>query len=124
MTELRHAATAVLLAALLFVPAAGPSAKEPLIGTRQSLVFQQTCAHCHVRPGIGAPVLGDEDEWASRRAKGFETLVTHTVEGMGGMPPLGTCSFCTEDDLRRLVAFIAGFGALPEGTRERDEAAQ
>jgi cytochrome c5 len=26
------------------------------------------------------------------------------------MPPLGTCGFCTEDDLRRLIDFM-----VPEG---------
>ncbi len=105
-----------LAAAVLFVVSLGAAAlgtaTEPLIGERQARIFQQACAHCHVRPGIGVPVLGDAGEWAGRREQGFETLVAHTVEGYAGMPPLGTCSFCTEDDLRRLVAFIAGYASL------------
>ena len=105
------AATALLVVAL--AAATLGAATEPLIGERQARIFQQACAHCHVRPGIGVPVLGDVPEWAARREKGFDTLVAHTVDGFAGMPPLGTCSFCTEDDVRRLVAFIAGYPALP-----------
>jgi cytochrome c5 len=29
------------------------------------------------------------------------------------MPPLGTCGFCTEDDLRRLIDFMAPPEAAP-----------
>jgi len=107
------AATQVALTLLAFATLA--AAEDPLIGERQALIFQQTCVHCHVRPGIGVPLLGDGDEWEARRARGFETLLTRTVEGFRGMPPLGTCSFCTEDDLRRLVAFMAGYARVPDG---------
>jgi cytochrome c5 len=34
-------------------------------------------------------------------------MLANTVAGVRGMPPLGTCGFCTEDDLRRLIAFMA-----------------
>lgn len=89
------------------------SAEAPLLGERQARIFQQTCAHCHIRPIPLVPQLGDESEWVDRRARGFDELLAGTVNGVGGMPPLGTCSFCTEDDLRRLVAFIAGWGRVP-----------
>ncbi len=75
---------------------------------RETRVFQEICATCHAHAGIGVPVIGDEAEWQRRRSKGPALLLTHTVEGWGNMPPLGTCSFCSEAELRRLVAFIAG----------------
>jgi len=90
-------------------------AEEPLLGERQARIFQQACAQCHIQPIPGVPLLGDEAEWAPRRARGFDAVLAGTVNGVGGMPPLGTCSFCTEDDLRRLVAFMAGWGRLPDG---------
>jgi len=99
-----------LLASAAWVGAEPPV--QPLT-PREARVFQQVCAHCHVQPGIGVPLLGDEAEWAARRARGFDTLLVHTVEGRGGMPPLGTCGFCTEEDLRRLVAFLAGYARVP-----------
>lgn len=105
------------LAAAVSISATLGEADEPLLGRRQALIFQQACAHCHVRPGIGVPILGDPAEWEPRRAQGFDTLLANTVEGFGDMPPLGTCSYCTEDDLRRLVAFTAGYSAVPEAGR-------
>lgn len=81
----------------------GPSPLE----NRQKRAFSQICAQCHAGPGLGGPIVGDATEWKVRRAKGFEVLVANTVTGVGGMPPLGTCGFCTEDDFRRLVAFMA-----------------
>jgi cytochrome c5 len=61
------------------------------------------------------PLVGDAAAWEGRRAQGFETLLANTVNGVRDMPPLGTCGACSEDDLRRLVAFVAG---LPLPARE------
>jgi cytochrome c5 len=94
------------------------SAETTLVRERQALIYQQTCARCHMKPGIGVPLLGDDAAWAPKRAQGFDALVRHTVEGFGDMPPLGTCSACTEDDIRRLVAFVAGYDTLPSSEKE------
>ena len=91
------------------VAAAAPAGERVSLSPRQARVFQEICAVCHAWPGIGVPVVGDEAEWKPRRAKGFDTLLANTVNGFGGMPPLGTCSFCSEEDLRQLVSFVAGF---------------
>lgn len=81
--------------------------EQPVLSERQSKAFGQICARCHVRPGIGVPILGDTAEWEKRGAKGLEALVANTITGIGGMPPLGTCGFCSEDDFRHLAAFMA-----------------
>lgn len=54
------------------------------------------------------PLAGDESAWAPRRERGLAALVESTVNGVGGMPPLGTCSFCTQEDLELLIAYLAG----------------
>lgn len=74
----------------------------------ETRVLQQVCGACHARPGIGVPVMGDEAAWTPLREKGLERLLRNSVEGFGGMPPLGTCSWCSESELRRLVAWMAG----------------
>ena len=98
---------AVLCGFLLFgsVTVAHAGATLP---PRQARIHQQICATCHTRPGLGIPLLGDEAAWAPRRARGLDALVETTVRGVGGMPPLGTCSFCTREDLDVLVAYLAG----------------
>ncbi len=105
----------LLGAGAIALAAVAVRADGPLLAERQARLFQQACAHCHLRPGLGVPVLGDAAAWEERRARGLETLLANTVLGVGDMPPLGTCGACTEDDLRRLVAFLAGL-PLPGAT--------
>jgi len=88
-------------------PAPTP-APAPLLSERETYVLGAICGRCHVRPGIAVPLVGDAAEWDVRRRQGLEVLVQHTVLGVRGMPPLGTCGFCGEDELRRLAAFMAG----------------
>lgn len=110
MRGVRARLGATWLAAMIagLVGASGAAADESPLGDRQARLFQQACAHCHLRPGLGVPVVGDEADWNERRAQGFEALLANTVVGVRDMPPLGTCASCTEEDLRRLVAFLAG----------------
>lgn len=103
-----------MLAAGAAVTAGAADPEAPLLGARQARIFQQACARCHARPGIGVPLIGDEAAWRDRRERGFDALLATTVNGNLLMPPLGTCGACTEDDLRRLVAFVAGYAALPD----------
>ena len=93
-----------LLAALWI--AAAPALAEPL-DARLAQVYAQVCATCHQLPATGAPLTGDREAWRAAAAAGREAMLAHTVDGVRGMPPLGTCGFCTEDDLRRLIDFMA-----------------
>ncbi len=75
---------------------------------RENAVFGQICARCHARPDIGVPLIGDAAEWQRRGAAGFEQMVRNTIVGAGDMPPLGTCAFCTETEIRNLVQLLSG----------------
>jgi len=79
---------------------------------RQMALFNNNCVQCHLRPGVGAPLAGNAKDWQARKAQGEDTLLRHVVEGLKGMPPLGYCSACSEDDFRALIRLMAG---LPEG---------
>jgi len=95
------------MSVLLPLQGQAQSSPDKELTKREGYVLAQICAPCHARPGIGAPQIGDEAAWGPRRAAGFERLLTNTIEGYLGMPPLGTCSFCTEEELRRLVAILS-----------------
>jgi len=103
-------AWASVLLACGTTPPPPPPFTPVALSDREAHVFQQICAECHMRPGINSPTIGDDEAWQPRRAKGLDVLLTNTIEGRGQMPPLGTCSFCSEDELRRLVAFVSGLG--------------
>jgi cytochrome c5 len=112
---------AALAIGALVASAAAPGAADPPLGPRQARIYQQICAQCHARPGIGVPQVGDAAAWRDRAAPGLDALVASTVNGLRGMPPLGTCSFCSEDDFRELAAFMAGLPAPPAGSASAAE---
>ncbi|MGE0624015.1 MAG: cytochrome c5 family protein [Pseudomonadales bacterium] len=85
---------------------AGDVAAAP--SPEQMAQWTRNCALCHVRGEGGAPVLGDQAEWAVRAAKGEDVLLAHTLEGFNNMPPLGYCMDCEADDFRTLIRFMGG----------------
>jgi cytochrome c5 len=74
---------------------------------RQVQLFANNCIQCHAFEGSGAPNIGDAKAWEQRRAKGEEVLLRHVIEGFQGMPPLGYCSACNEQDFRAMVKVMA-----------------
>lgn len=92
--------------------------------TRLARIFVSTCAHCHLGPPRGVPRVGVPAEWNERETQDFDELVRHTIDGFRNMPPLGTCSYCTESDLRSLIALMVagsevGVPAATVGERTR-----
>lgn len=72
------------LAAARAAPVAVPvQVAEPRTGPQ---VYNQACIACHAPPdGVaGAPVVGDNEAWASRVEKGIETLTDHALNGFQG----------------------------------------
>lgn len=86
----------------------------PTLEPELALTYQSACASCHARAGTGAPLTGNDADWAERRARGSDALLARTVNGYRGMPPLGGCGRCSEADFRALVAYMAG---VAEGAR-------
>ena len=110
LTRVNLQITSILLAVGFMIPMLASAAD---LSDREAFVFQSICLNCHARPGIGVPLIGDEAEWERRRSGGVRKLMTRTVEGYLGMPPLGGCSFCSEDELRRLVLLLSNMPVEP-----------
>lgn len=70
-------------------------------------IYDQTCKSCHGIPGTGAPQTGDAAAWAPRVAQGMDTLLNHTLGGLRGMPPLGSCGDCSEEEFTALIRYMA-----------------
>lgn len=75
--------------------------------------WARNCALCHVRGEGGAPRIGDVDNWRDRVAQGEGVLLTHTIEGLNNMPPLGYCMDCESADFAALIRFMAGAALSP-----------
>lgn len=116
--NLRRANSLILglsLTALLSACDSGPS-QEQIVAAAQTLTpkdpalsetYERTCKNCHTLADTGAPLTGDQHEWAQRLEKGKETLVNNVIYGFGGMPPFGLCMECGPEEFEALVDFMA-----------------
>lgn len=83
-------------------------AAEALRPARSELaaVYERSCMACHgVRSA--APLTGHAASWQPRVAQGIDTLLKHTRDGLRGMPAMGLCPDCGEQDLRDLITFMS-----------------
>lgn len=69
-------------------------------------VYNTYCTACHAAGVAGAPKYGDAEAWEPRLAKGMETLYESTYNGLNIMPPRGTCSQCSDEELRNAVDYM------------------
>ncbi len=76
-------------ASSVMVVASAPKTGEELVNG--------ACAACHAAGVAGAPLLGDEAAWASRRELGLEALVASVINGKGSMPARGGSAYSDEE---------------------------
>jgi cytochrome c5 len=69
-------------------------------------VYNAACAACHGTGAAGAPKLGDEAAWAPRLEKGFDTLLSHSINGFKGMPARGGNPNLTDLEMHKSVAYM------------------
>jgi len=70
-------------------------------------IYNRSCFSCHAGGVAGAPIPGDEAAWAPRVAKGREALLVSVKEGMPpGMPPMGLCMSCSDEDLAQAIDYM------------------
>lgn len=71
-----------------------------------SEIYSAACASCHDSGAAGAPVTGVAGDWADRREKGVDTLYANAIDGIGGMPAMGLCTDCSEEEIQLTVDYI------------------
>lgn len=69
-------------------------------------IYNKSCTTCHATGAAGAPKLGDAGAWADRIAQGMDTLYTHSISGIRGMPPKGLCMDCSDDEMKGVVDYM------------------
>ncbi|HXF08879.1 MAG TPA: c-type cytochrome [Candidatus Acidoferrales bacterium] len=80
--------------------ASADASQAPAAPRSGTEVVQQVCAACHGAGVLGAPKIGAKADWQPRLAQGFDTLVTHSVNGIRAMPPKGGNPSLSEDELK------------------------
>jgi cytochrome c5 len=69
-------------------------------------IYTAHCLACHSTGVAGAPKLGDKAAWKVRLGQGESALIASAMKGKGAMPPKGTCTDCSEDDLKRAIDYL------------------
>jgi cytochrome c5 len=84
--------------------AASPPPASPAV----QKIYGSTCHSCHGVPASGAPQAGDAKAWAPRIAQSKDVLLGHVINGYKGMPPMGLCMQCSEDDFVAVTEWMSG----------------
>lgn len=67
-------------------------------------IYTASCAACHSVGVLGAPKFQVAADWTPRiDEKGFDTVLQNAINGIGGMPPKGTCGSCSDDDIKAAI---------------------
>lgn len=78
-------------------------------------VYAKFCHTCHNTGLNDAPKLGDAEAWAPRLAKGAETLLLTTKQGLNLMPAMGLCMSCADSELVAAIEYMTATEANQEG---------
>ena len=69
-------------------------------------IYTTGCAACHDGGIAGAPMMGNKSQWEARQAKGYETLVNNSYNGINAMPAKGLCADCTKEEIGLAVQYM------------------
>jgi cytochrome c5 len=91
------------------------SAEEPAkvaaaTGKSGEEVYKAVCAMCHAAGLMSAPKFGDKEQWGPRVAQGYDTLVSHAVNGIRAMPAKGGNPGLSDAEVAAAVKHMANSG--------------
>ena len=70
-------------------------------------IYEKHCSVCHATGVAGAPKFGDAEAWKKHMAEGgIDHMVEVAKKGEGAMPPMGTCTDCSMDELEAAVRYM------------------
>ncbi|ACT47396.1 c-type cytochrome [Methylotenera mobilis] len=69
---------------------AAAAASAPVVaGKSGEEVYKAVCSMCHAAGLMNAPKFGDKAQWEPRVKQGYDTLVSHAINGIRTMPAKG-----------------------------------
>jgi cytochrome c5 len=88
------------------VTSAAPAAPAAPPARSGQQIFTSVCAMCHASGLAGAPKFGDKAAWKPRIAQGKDTLYDHALHGFKAMPAKGTCTTCSDAEIKSAVDYM------------------
>ena len=89
-------------------------------------VYTAQCVACHAAGLVGAPKFGDVAAWGPRLKQGYDTLLTHALQGLGAMGAQGGGAYSDIEIGRAVVHMANAAGAnfpVPEAPAAEGAAA-
>ncbi|MFA5960863.1 MAG: c-type cytochrome [Tatlockia sp.] len=69
--------------------------------------YERFCSVCHRDGLVGAPKFRSESDWKPRTdKKTMDELVESATKGLNAMPANGTCTECSEDDMKNAIQYM------------------
>ena len=79
---------------------------NPDVIRRGEEIYEAACTTCHAIGLAGAPLFGNKVIWGERANKDLAVLVETVTNGLGGMPPMGMCMDCSQEELTNSVQYM------------------
>jgi cytochrome c5 len=70
-------------------------------------VVKAVCSMCHAAGLMNAPKIGDKGQWGPRIEQGYDTLISHAINGIRSMPARGGNAALTDGEIANAVANMA-----------------
>lgn len=70
-------------------------------------VYKAVCSACHASGAAGAPKVGDASAWSARISQGYDTLVSHALQGIRAMPAKGGNPDLDDVEVASAVVYMA-----------------
>ena len=91
--------------------AAQAVARTGLSGPRTGKeIYNSNCVACHASGAAGAPIVDASEAavnaWTPRISKGVGTLFANAIGGINGMPAMGLCMDCKDEDIKATVCHM------------------
>ena len=103
-------------------PAPASSGETTVVKTARSgeAIYKKYCFNCHQGGIPDSPVFGNIEDWEDRVEKGRDALLESVRNGIPpGMPKMGTCKNCTDEELGNAVDYM--LAALEENEDKEAE---
>lgn len=69
-------------------------------------LYNTFCTACHAIGVANAPKFGNASDWTTRIEKGMNSLLSSAINGINAMPPKGTCSDCTDEEIKSAINYM------------------
>lgn len=91
----------------LNVAGAQAAAAETATARTPEEIFNGACAMCHASGLMGAPRANNAADWQPRLdERGLDGVWQNALNGINAMPPRGTCTDCSDDDIKATIEYM------------------